>query len=31
LQNHALNRTAIGNGGFDSENLKAQADIFAIL
>ena len=31
LQTHALNRVATGIGGFDSENLKAQVDIFAIL
>ena len=31
LQTHALNRAATGIGGFDSENLKAQTDIFAIL
>jgi len=31
LQTHALNRAATGTGGFDSENLKAQVDIFAIL
>jgi hypothetical protein len=31
LQTHALNRAATRIGDFDSENLKAQADIFATL